>query len=676
MARKPLQVFLDAEGKDDGRFVYLLGVLIGDGSSQTSHSFWADSADEEVAAFDAFLDLLDGLEDFVLFHYGSYESRLLRRMRKLVKRTDLVDRVIDKAVNVLSLIHAHVYFPTLSNGLKDVGRYLGCSWTADYASGLQSLVWRARWEQTREVVWKDQLLTYNAEDCTALRHVTECLQAISEAARARGVEGASGPSHPSVAWADELGLLSSRREFGRAKFSLPDFDHVNQCAYFDYQREKVYLRTSKAVRRARTNRRKRMARPRYCREVELRDDACPFCQGTRISRLSWKTCSKIAFDLEFSNGGLRRRVIRCVAFWHWCENCQRRFKPERHKRRDKHLHGLKSWAMSQHVVHRVNLSDLQGMFEEYFGLSVTREELHQIRSLMASRYRETCDRILARIARGSVVHADETEVKLKKEKGYVWVLTNLEDVLYMYKSSREAAFLQELLKDFKGALVSDFYSGYDSLACPQQKCLVHLIRDFNTDLMGNPFDNEFKDLAGEFGKLLRSIVDTIDKYGLNKERLKRHKPHVSRFFLGLEVKTFRSELAIAYQGRLTKNEGKLFTFLDHDGVTWNNNPAEHAVKAFARFRRTTDGVMGEQGLSNYLTLLSVQQTCKYRGVSFLKFLLSQEEDVQTFCEQGRKRKKPPSIEVYPDGFPRAPRKVMETRRTERGTRRPPARFSR
>ena len=176
-------------------------------------------------------------------------------------------------------IHSHVYFPTFSNGLKDVGRYLGCSWTAEDASGLQSLVWRARWEQTREVVWKDKLLTYNAEDCAALKKVTECVQAVGEAARVRGVEAASAPSGPPVAWADEVGRLTNRREFCRAKFSLPDFDHVNQCAYFDYQREKVFLRTSKVVRRACTNLRKKRARLRASGEMELRDDACPFCQG-------------------------------------------------------------------------------------------------------------------------------------------------------------------------------------------------------------------------------------------------------------------------------------------------------------------------------------------------------------------------------------------------------------
>ncbi len=36
-----------------------------------------------------------------------------------------------------------------------------------------------------------------------------------------------------------------------------------------------------------------------------------------------------------------------------------------------------------------------------------------------------------------------------------------------------------------------------SLKCPQQKCLIHLIRDMNEDLLGNGFDNEYKDMVPE-----------------------------------------------------------------------------------------------------------------------------------------------------------------------------------
>jgi predicted RecB family nuclease len=653
LPRKAVQVFLDAEGSEDGGFAYLLGVLVAEGDGQTMHSFWADSPAEEVRAFDAFLDLLDGREDFALFHYGGYERRLLKRIQKVVRRKKLVDRILANTVNVLSVIHAGVYFPTFSNGLKEVGRYLGCTWTGEDASGLQSLVWRARWEQARDVAWKEKLTIYNVEDCAALRKVTTFVQAVGEAARGRSEGGGTAQGSPNVAWADEVTAPSSRREWGRATFALEDFDHVNRCAWFDYQREKVYLRTSKAIRRAcrcRCKRRKRARLP-VNREIGIKSDTCPRCKGKRIIRLPKEVYSKLVYDLKFTVGGLRRQVIRCTTSRHRCEDCGLWFLPKRFKRLDKHLHGLKSWAMYQHVVHRISFQHLEAMFEDLFGLRVGFVELHMLKSLVARRYRTTWKRILERIVAGELAHADETTINLQKGKGYVWAVTNLEDVIYLYRPGREGDFLKDLLRGFNGVLVTDFYTGYDSLPCDQQKCLVHLIRDFNGDLQANPYDEEFKALAGEFGKLLRCIVATIDRYGLKKRHLHKHKAKVGRFFRALESRAYRSEVADGYKKRLLKNEGKLFTFLDHDGVPWNNNNAEHAIKAFAYYRRVTDGQMREGGLSDYLVLLSLYQTCKYRGVSFLKFLLSREDDVAAFSRRRRKREGRPRLDVYPEGFP-------------------------
>src|SRR5262249_59672644 len=134
----------------------------------------------EIQIFDAFLNLLEGHEDFALFHFGAYEKALLQRMKKVVARKDLVDRALGNAVNVLSVIHAGVYFPTFSNGLKEVGGYLGCSWTDKNASGLHSLVWRSRWEQAREPPWKGKPVAYNAEGCVALGKVAAFVQSAGE----------------------------------------------------------------------------------------------------------------------------------------------------------------------------------------------------------------------------------------------------------------------------------------------------------------------------------------------------------------------------------------------------------------------------------------------------------------------------------------------------------------
>jgi predicted RecB family nuclease len=98
-------------------------------------------------------------------------------MRKTTQRKGEVDRVLGALVNVLSLVYAHFYFPTHSNGLKDVPGCLGWRWTEPEAAGVQSIVWRRRWEAIRAEGWKTKLLVYNREDCAALKLVTELVYA-------------------------------------------------------------------------------------------------------------------------------------------------------------------------------------------------------------------------------------------------------------------------------------------------------------------------------------------------------------------------------------------------------------------------------------------------------------------------------------------------------------------
>jgi hypothetical protein len=192
-----------------------------------------------------------------------------------------------------------------------------------------------------------------------------------------------------------------------------------------------------------------------------------------------------------------------------------------------------------------------------------------------------------------------------------------------------------LQEGFSGVLVTDFYAGYDSMPCPQQKCLVHLIRDINADLLSQFHDEELKGLARSFGALLVKIVATIDKYGLRRDRLHLHKSDVDDFYDRTCERPYQSEVAEKYRKRLLKFRGKLFTFLDYNDVPWNNNNAEHAVKHFAKYRMIADGRMTANGLQSYLVLLSIYQTCVYKGVSFLRFLLSGEKDVDAFTEAKR-----------------------------------------
>lgn len=220
--------------------------------------------------------------------------------------------------------------------------------------------------------------------------------------------------------------------------------------------------------------------------------------------------------------------------------------------------------------------------------------------------------------------------------GYIWVFTNLEAVYYVYRQNRESDFLHSFLEGFNGILISDFYSGYDSLECSQQKCLIHLIRDLNDELLKNLHDDELKKLVSEFGKILRNIVGTIDKYGLKKWHMRKHQKEVARFFNNLRKIKFHSELTEKIQKRLLRYEEKLFVFLDHDDIPWNNNYAEQVIKSLKHQIRPMKGRFTERSLNAYLILFSIYQSCRRKGINFIDFLLSKEKDIDKFQISSRR----------------------------------------
>jgi predicted RecB family nuclease len=191
-----VQIYLDMEGDQERHFVYLLGMLIIENGVESWHSFWADNQEQESQLLQHFREIVCKYDNFVLFHYGSYETSFFKRMRRIYGKKKAIAKVLECSCNILSIIHSHVYFPVYSNSLKDVGKYLGCTWSNDNAGGLQSIVWRQRWEEIRSQTLRHELETYNHDDCMALRKVVDflseiCIRNFSD--KIDPIENARGP---------------------------------------------------------------------------------------------------------------------------------------------------------------------------------------------------------------------------------------------------------------------------------------------------------------------------------------------------------------------------------------------------------------------------------------------------------------------------------------------------
>ncbi|MBI3464177.1 MAG: IS66 family transposase [Planctomycetes bacterium] len=626
--RSRAALYLDVEGIPDRDFDYLIGLVAVVGECSTTYSFWADDRTQEKAIWDACSRVINSFEDYTLYHYGRYELRFLERMHRLADEEGkaAIDRIRARSCNVLAAIYSHIYFPTRSNGMKDIGAFLGTTWTAANASGIQSMAWRLAWETSGDETRKQLVLRYNLEDCLALRRVTEFVLSVCG-----GTVPVDGPA---LASAEDIQKETGFR-FGKHEFFCPELEAINRCAYSDYQRDKVYLRTSPAMRkRLRRKQRADKKKPRANEEVEChKPDKCRECGASQVHTFRRQRYFKVVSDLRFTPSGVKRWLVRYSSERYRCWECKKTFFADAYRAATSRFgRNLCSWAIYHHVALRQSYEDITSSINDIFGFSFA-VVLNRIKPRVAEQHRITYEQLKHKLRHGPLIHADETRVVVKSQAGYVWAFTNMEEVVYMYTPTREGAILEEMLGGFTGVLVSDFYAAYDAPKCPQQKCLIHLMRDCNDDLFHDPFDEELKQLAQRLVGVLKPIIDTIDKFGLTQRHLHKHKQDVDRLFRFLSAIVYQSEAARKYQKRLHKYRDKLFVFMDHDGVPWNNNNAENAIKLFASRRRILGTWSTEKGLRDYLVFLSIYQTCRRKNLSFLQFLRSGKLDIDAFADE-------------------------------------------
>jgi len=620
-------VYIDVEGDPDRDFYYLVGLQIGSGSSSAHYSYWANTpADERAMWADCLLKVRE-IANPRLIHYGAYETQFLRRMRTRyqdIASGFLLDELISSAQNLLSIIYAQVYFPTYSNSLKDVANYLGFRWSEEAPSGLAALGWRSRWESTHEASLKEKLLTYNSEDCAAAEKVAAAIAAVCRPVSPEGTD-------PLAISADSLKREYPQR-FGEVKFVLPEFKEINKAAYWDYQRNKVYVRSNPRVKRQSRalKHQSSLLEVRINKVVALeeqRPNSCHRCNSTLIYR--YGKLSQTVYDLKLSPSGVKRWITRYSFSRFICWHCKATLQLHLHK--DKYGVGLRAYLLYQIIELQIPQNAVAQNIKQLFNLPLSRGSINRLKATEADRFEETYRSILERVVAGKLVHADETKVEIDGTNGYVWVFTNLEDVAFVFSETREGATPQRVLSNFAGVLVSDFYAAYDSIQCTQQKCLIHLIRDINEDLSKQPFNEEMRTLGMDFANMLKPMIDTVDRFGLKACHLRKHKQSVNRFYAALSGREYQTEVAAGYKKRFERNCDKLFTFLDHDGVPWNNNNAEHAIKAFARLRRSIGGRSSAKGIQDYLVLLSISETCKCKGVNFLRFVQFGQTEVDSLC---------------------------------------------
>jgi hypothetical protein len=396
-----------------------MGLLVCESDSRIYHSFWANTIQDEERIWSELLDKTNKYPEAPIYHYGSYELRAIDKLTK--KYQTNCDGFKERLININSHIHGKVYFPVWSNNLKDLGKFIGTSWTSSDASGLQSIVWRHRWEENRNSEYKQILITYNEEDCRALWSLTERLSEISETADLQA----------NVDFADE----PKQKETERGSEIHRKFEEILRNAHADYNRNRISIQP-KGNSEITTNKKRGAMKGHQGRKriipvstgkvirVQMLKE-CPIHKGDLL-QISEEMAKKIIIDLHFTKNGYRKTITEYKGTKGYCKKCGKYYTPLGIQNVGRQLFGyyFQAWVIYQRIILRLPYRVINLVMEDMFNERMSESTIISFINNFAQFHADTENNLVRRILESPFIHVDETRLNIQGTDYYVWVLTD------------------------------------------------------------------------------------------------------------------------------------------------------------------------------------------------------------------------------------------------------------
>ncbi|MGB7891229.1 MAG: TM0106 family RecB-like putative nuclease [Microcoleus sp.] len=174
----PIELYFDIEAEPELNLDYLHGVLVVDRYNKTEkfHGFLAESAAEEGAIWEQFLELMWAYPIAPIFHFCDYEVKTFKRLAKLYNTPAYLWKpVLKRFVDIHKQVTQKAIMPVESYALKPIARWLGFDWRDAKANGAQCVCWYDDWLKTGDRSLLEAIVRYNEDDCRATYVVKDWL---------------------------------------------------------------------------------------------------------------------------------------------------------------------------------------------------------------------------------------------------------------------------------------------------------------------------------------------------------------------------------------------------------------------------------------------------------------------------------------------------------------------
>lgn len=381
-------------------------------------------------------------------------------------------------------------------------------------------------------------------------------------------------------------------------------------------------------------------------EFSLEEMQCPRC----LTDLKSIGKEVVREELEYIPAKLQ--IVRYVRMSYECPKCKHTDHPYIQKALTPTSlmnHSLASPSSVANVMYQkyVNAVPLYRQEKEWenMGLSLSRATMANWVIRCTQDYLlPVVEHLQKKLLSRDIIHCDETPVQVLKEDGkkpqtksYMWLYRTGNDdkepvILYDYQPSRNGDHAVTFLKDFKGYVHSDGYSGYNKLTgITRCGCWAHLRRKFveaipsKKDAAGSPTSAEIgRDYCNQLFKIEEGLKDLSPEMRKIK-RLELEKPALETFWCWLESLTVLKGSALGKAVTYALNQRPYMENYLLDGrCALSNNAAENAIRPFTVGRKNWLFADSPKGATASAAVYSIIETAKANNLNvytYLEYLL-------------------------------------------------------
>lgn len=376
-------------------------------------------------------------------------------------------------------------------------------------------------------------------------------------------------------------------------------------------------------------------------DVPAEDQFCIHC-GKALKRIGKETVRE---ELEYIPAKLQ--IVRYVRWSYGCPSCKRIGQPYIVKAQTPTSlmnHSLASPSSVANVMYEKYVNSVplyrQEKTWEQMGVALSRATMANWVIRCSEDYlKPVVEHMRKQLLSRDIIHCDETPVQVLKEEGkkpqtksYMWLYrTGIDDekpvVLYDYQSSRNGNHAVTFLKDFKGYVHSDGYSGYNKLTgIIRCGCWAHLRRKFieaipqrkNTEGLTNA------EIGRNYCDQLFMIERDLKELSPEERKIKRlelEKPVLEAFWCWLENLEVLKGSALGKAVTYALNQRKYMENYLLDGrCCISNNAAENAIRPFTVGRKNWLFADTPKGASASAAVYSIVETAKANGINVYTYL--------------------------------------------------------